>query len=129
MWLVDVIAAFIMGALSGMGIGGGGLLVIYLTIVRGLLQTQSQGINLYFFLFASVAALFVHVRKRRLNYSMILFLAVFGMPFAFFGGYFASVTDPEFIRKIFGTMLIIAGGISLIREGKGYIKNKKEIKK
>lgn len=129
MAFVDMMAAFFMGALSGMGIGGGGLLVIYLTLVRGAEQINAQGINLYFFVFASIAALFIHCRKRRIDYSLVLLLSAFGMPVSLFGGLLASVTDPYLLRKIFGVMLIIAGGISLVRTVLPYIINKKERKK
>lgn len=124
MWIVDVIAAFFMGALSGMGIGGGGLLVIYLTLIRNIDQIGAQGINLYFFLFASIAALFIHCKRRKINYGMILFLAAFGMPAALLGGYSASVADPDTVRKIFGAMLIVAGGMYLVRAGNRYLKIK-----
>ena len=129
MTFVDMIAAIIMGALSGMGIGGGGLLVIYLTLIRGADQISAQGINLYFFVFASIAALFIHCRKRRINYSLVLLIAAFGMPVSFLGGLLASVTDPYLLRKIFGIMLIIAGGISLVRMAIPYVTAKKERKK
>ena len=129
MAFVDMMAALFMGALSGMGIGGGGLLVIYLTLIRGAEQINAQGINLYFFVFASIAALFIHCRKRRINYSLVLLLSALGMPVSLFGGLLASVTDPYLLRKIFGVMLIIAGGISLVRTVLPYIINKKERKK
>ena len=129
MAFVDMMAAFFMGALSGMGIGGGGLLVIYLTLIRGAEQINAQGINLYFFVFASIAALFIHCRKRRIDYSLVLLLSAFGMPVSLFGGLLASVTDPYLLRKIFGVMLMIAGGISLVRTVLPYIINKKERKK
>ena len=129
MAFVDMMAALFMGALSGMGIGGGGLLVIYLTLIRGAEQINAQGINLYFFVFASIAALFIHCRKRRIDYSLVLLLSAFGMPVSLFGGLLASVTDPYLLRKIFGIMLIIAGGISLVRTVLPYIINKKERKK
>ena len=129
MAFVDMIAAFFMGALSGMGIGGGGLLVIYLTLFRGAGQMSAQGINLYFFVFASIAALIIHCRKRRISYSRVLLISAFGMPLSLFGGLLASVTDPYLLRKIFGIMLIIAGGLSLLRTVIPYINNKKERKK
>lgn len=129
MVVVDMIAALFMGALSGMGIGGGGLLVIYLTLVRGTGQIEAQGLNLYFFLFASAAALFVHCVKRNINYPLVFMLAAFGMPAALFGSYLASVTDPEIVRILFGSMLIIAGGISLVRTLPAFVRSKKERKK
>lgn len=115
MIFVDIIAALVMGALSGMGIGGGGLLVIYLTALRGIGQIEAQGLNLYFFLFASAAALFVHCTKRKINYPLVLFLCAFGMPMALLGSRVAAATDPETVRKLFGVMLVAAGSLSLIR--------------
>ena len=129
MVIVDLIAAFLMGALSGMGIGGGGLLVIYLTLFRNTPQVSAQGINLYFFVFASIAALVIHCRKRRINYPLVLLLSAFGMPLSLLGGLLAARTDPELLRKLFGGMLIVAGGISLVRTVSPYIINKKERKK
>jgi len=118
-----------MGALSGMGIGGGGLLVIYLTLVKGTGQIEAQGLNLYFFLFASAAALFVHCTKRRINYPLVLYLAAFGMPAALVGGYVASVTDPQTVRVLFGVMLMLAGSVSLVKTVSGGLRHKKERKK
>ena len=115
MIIVDIAAAAAIGTLSGMGIGGGGLLVIYLTLVRGVGQLEAQGMNLYFFIFASAAALFVHIAKRKINYPLIWLTSSVGMLGAYGGSALASVTDPELIRRVFGAMLLVSGGISLFR--------------
>lgn len=115
MIIVDIAAAAAIGTLSGMGIGGGGLLVIYLTLVRGVGQLEAQGMNLYFFIFASAAALYVHIAKRKINYPLILLTSSVGMLGAYGGSALASVTDPELIRRVFGAMLLVSGGISLFR--------------
>ncbi len=126
MIFIDIIAAFLMGALSGMGIGGGGLLVIYLTLLRGVGQISAQGLNLYFFIFASVAALFVHGAKRRIDYKAALLLALFGLPAALLGSMAAQGSDPRLLRVAFGVMLVAAGGVSAIRVLPVYIKKRKE---
>lgn len=115
MIIIDIIAAFLIGALSGMGIGGGGLLVIYLTLVRGVDQLSAQGVNLYFFIFASASALFYHSVKRKINYPAILLCSSVGMAFAYIGSRTAAVCDPDIIRRLFGAMLIFAGGAVLWR--------------
>ena len=51
--IIDTVVAFFASALAAMGVGGGGLLVIYLTLVRATEQISAQGINLFFFLFSS----------------------------------------------------------------------------
>ena len=106
---IDILAGTLIGALSGMGVGGAGLLVIYLTALRGISQTDAQGINLYFFIFASAASMFVHVKKRKINYENVLFTLAGGLPAAWLGCILASVTSPAILRKIFGGVLILTG--------------------
>ena len=130
MIIVDMIAALIMGTLSGMGIGGGGLLVIYLTLIRSVDQISAQGLNLYFFIFASAASLFVHTVKRKINYTHVLLLSIFGMPAALMGSRAAQFSDPDMLKSAFGYMLILAGGLSLLRLVCAFFaKNKEKEKK
>lgn len=49
-WLAAVVAGALTGVLSGFGVGGGTLLLIYLTTFAGMEQSQAQGINLLYFL-------------------------------------------------------------------------------
>ena len=51
MQTLNIIAAFIIAILSGMGIGSGGLFTIWLTAVAGTTQLAAQGLNLLFFLY------------------------------------------------------------------------------
>ena len=129
MVIIDMAVAFFMGALSGMGIGGGGLLVNYLTLIRHVGQTQAQGVNLYFFLFASAAALFVHCRRRKISYSTVLTIAAAGLPTALAGSLTATASRPELLRSLFGIMLILAGGLSLLSTARRFCIDKKERKK
>ncbi|MBR6677023.1 MAG: TSUP family transporter [Clostridia bacterium] len=126
MWIADALAAFIIGVLSGMGVGGGGLFVIYLTLIKGVAQIEAQGLNLYFFLIASGAALFVHMVKRSINYRLVFTLAALGIPSAVLGSILATRVHPEAVRLIFGLMLIVAGGISLFTTSKSILKIKKK---
>ena len=52
--MVSFIVALITSVLSGLGIGGGGLLVIYLAFFTDTPQITAQGINLLFFIFSSI---------------------------------------------------------------------------
>lgn len=116
MLIFDIIAGLSIGILSGMGIGGGGLLVVYLTVLRNMDQISAQGINLYYFIFASAAALLVHMRKRKINFPLVFYFSLFGMPAAFLGCATAKASAPETVRSAFGGMLIVAGLISLFRQ-------------
>ena len=63
----DMALGFLIGAatgvISGFGIGGGSLLVLYLTAVAKMDQLSAQGINLVYFLFCAPTALWSHIRN------------------------------------------------------------------
>ena len=124
--MIDFICGVIFGALAGMGIGGGGLLVIYLTLFDGIAQRTAQGINLWFFIFASGAAMLYHVNKRDINLAFVIVCSISGCIFAVLGSLAASMVDPEMLRRAFGWMLIAAGAISL---WKTFRKTKNKFKK
>ena len=125
---VDIIASVLLGALAGMGIGGGGLLVIYLTLVKDFDQINAQAMNLLFFIFASASSLAVHANKRKLDARLISIFAVYGIVGSLFGTGIAGIIPSELTRKLFGSMLIISGVITLIRISGSNIKSRRKQK-
>lgn len=115
MLLYDIIAAFAVALLCGLGVGGGGLFIVYLTLAAGYGQINAQGINLVFFISAAAASLILHIKKRNLNLRFLLFLSLCGSVGAVAGSLCTLIADPEFIRKIFGAGLVAAGGLVLLR--------------
>ena len=107
--MIDFIVALLASALAGTGVGGGGLLVIYLTLVKNTEQLTAQGINIAFFLAGALAAMFVHLKKRRLNIPLILFLGILGAVGSFGGAFLAGKIGSALIRKAFGAMLAATG--------------------
>ncbi len=117
-FFVDLAAALCIAGLSGMGVGSGGLFVIYLTLLRGAPQLAAQGWNLLFFLFSAGASLAVHLRRRELRWGLIAILAAAGLIGAYFGSALAPTIDPTLLRRLFGGMLIASGCVVLLRRTK-----------
>ena len=113
--MLNFMVGLLVAVLSGLGIGGGGLLVIWLVLVLGTEQLTAQGINLVWFMFSSGAAMVVHLIKRRLNFKLIGFLAVLGSLGAVLGSLLAKRTSPELIRELFGVLLIFSGVLALLK--------------
>ena len=113
MFFISLIAAFIMAVLSGLGVGGGGLFVIYLALFTNIPQLEIQGINLAFFLFSSTSSLIIHLRKRKIFTTAITVMSIFGIIGALAGSFLATTINQGLLRKIFGTMLIVSGIISI----------------
>jgi uncharacterized membrane protein YfcA len=113
--MLNFLIGLAVSILSGLGIGGGGLLVIFLVLVGGVGQLEAQGINLVFFLFSSGAAMIVHLIRRKLNFKLIFFLTLFGCIGAVIGSLIAQSCDPELIRRYFGILLILSGTTVLFK--------------
>ncbi|MGM9632689.1 MAG: TSUP family transporter [Eubacteriales bacterium] len=107
------IIPLIIAILSGMGIGGGGLLVIYLTLFESVEQIIAQGANLAFFIIAGTASTVFSARKGKIRWKNTLVMSACGLITSLLGVYIAGALHPDILKKIFGVMLIIGGGSSL----------------
>ncbi len=105
--------------LSGMGLGGGGLFVIYLNMFSELPQLHMQAINLIFFIFAAGASLLIHLSRRKIYGRAVLIMTACGVVGSLIGSAVALGIDGDILGDIFGIMLICAGVYSFFRSKKG----------
>lgn len=113
--MLDIVISFLIAILMGMGIGGGGFLIIYLTLCLNYPQIIAQGTNLVFFIISGAFATLVHTFKRKINPYQLLIMSVLGSLGAFFSSSLATVVDPHLPRIALGALLIISGSISIIK--------------
>ena len=111
----DLIVSLLVAVLSGMGVGSGGLLVVWLTAHDGIGQVGAQGLNLLFFLFASAASGVVNYKRGKIRLRAAALLAAGGVPGAILGAVLASVWPPLLLRRLFGAMLLLTGVPALLR--------------
>ena len=111
--ILSMAVSFLIAALSGMGVGGGGLFVIYLALFTDTPQLMAQGMNLLFFLFSAGASLLVHLSQRKIYALAILLMATAGITGALLGASLTEVVSESILRKIFGVLLVISGLLSL----------------
>lgn len=107
------ILAFAVAVLMGMGVGGGGLLVIALVFLAGVEQRTAQGINLLFFLFSAASSMVIHLRRRRVDRTLLLGILP-GCAAAFAGARLAENIPTETLRLLFGILLVLSGGVGLL---------------
>lgn len=115
--IFDLAAAFVAATLCGMGVGGGGLLVVWLTLVRGMEQHEAQALNLLFFLVAASASMAMHIRNRSLDLRVTLRLTLPALFGTAVGSMIAAELSPLLLRRIFGGLLIL-GGVRALRKGR-----------
>lgn len=100
---------FVSGIISGMGIGGGTLLIPALVFIVGTKQQIAQSINLIVFIPSAIAALIVHIRKHNIEKGLLFKLAITGCMGAIAGSLIAVNLDSEILKKFFGVFLFIVG--------------------
>lgn len=114
--IFTIIASFFIAMLSGMGVGGGGLFIVFLNIFTDTPQLTAQGINLLFFLFSSGSAVCIHLSRRVIYKSAVLSMILFGLLGAISGSLLSSLVPQSLLRKIFGAMLVASGILSLTQK-------------
>jgi len=111
--VINGIISFLIALVSGMGLGGGGLFAVYLSVFTETPQLSVQGFNLLFFIFCAGASVTVQLFGRKINLFAVLIMTLTGMAGALLGTLLAGVVPEEYLRKIFGIMLISTGIIAL----------------
>lgn len=114
--IAAAVALFI-AILSGLGVGSGGLFVIWLTSVYGVSAPQARGMNLLFFVFSATAALFFHYKKRCLKLKLIVILSFFALLGTIAGTFVSRFISPAVLRRIFGIFLVASGAYSFLSKG------------
>ena len=117
-WLIALLAGAATGVLSAFGIGGGSLLLIYLTALAGVSQHQAQGINLLYFLPAAAAALPAHHKNGLLEKKTILPAILAGLVTSALAAWFSNGLDTGILRKLFGLFLLYIGLRELFHKDK-----------
>lgn len=107
--MIAIIAGFLAGIISGMGIGGGMILIPALVFFMGVGQKAAQAINLWYFIPTAAVALFVHTKNKNVEYKKSLFIILSGIPASLAGAYLALKLDSALLGKMFGIFLAFFG--------------------
>ena len=112
-----ILAAFFSGLAGSLGLGGGGVLVLYLVLALGMPQLKAQGINLLFFIPCAVLSSIVYSFKKLIDWKSVLLFAAGGLPGVLLGSLAVSHMNSNIPGKIFGGFLLLMGIKELFRKG------------
>lgn len=115
------------GTISGMGIGGGTILIPALVLFVKPEQHIAQSVNLLFFIPTAVIALIIHIKNKRVDFKMAVPIVIFGLTGAFIGSRLALTLQGTDLRKWFGIFLLAMGAYEMFRKVSDE-KAKKQIK-
>ena len=109
MSIAALIAGFFSGLIGAMGLGGGAVLIIYLSVFTSTEHLTAQGINLIFFLPIAIVAVAVYAFKKQIKWKITLPIAAGGVVGAIGGMFLIDFLGGALTAKIFGALLIALG--------------------
>lgn len=116
---VILIVGTVLGVLTGLGIGGGSLLILWLTVVLEMDPAAARDINLLFFLPSAVIACFFRWKQGLIPWKKIVPAIITGSIAAALFSMLSGYLDIRLLKKLFGGLLIITGLRELFYKEKG----------
>ncbi len=107
--LMQCLIAAVLGFLSGLGAGGGSLLILWLTFGAGMDQGTARILNLMFFIPSALIACWFRRKQGTLELRKILPAIVSGCTAAALFSWWGQQLELELLKKLFGGLLIFTG--------------------
>ncbi len=108
-WPFALSIGTILGILAGLGVGGGSLLILWLTLVLDVPYPEARVTNLLFFLPGATIATFLRAKGKAISIKRIwpsILTGCIGAALAFFVG---NNLELSLLKKLFGSLLLFTG--------------------
>ena len=122
----EIIFGIISGTVAALGMGGGTILILLLSLFTTMEQHLIQGTNLIFFIPTSITAIFMNVKNKKINYKLSIFIIIFGIIGAILGSKLSFKIENKELKKYFGIFLLVIAFFESYSFFKQYILKKKE---
>ncbi len=105
--MIEILTGFVSGIVSGTGMGGGTILILCLSIFLGIDQKIAQATNLIFFIPTSIAAIYVNIKEKNINFKVAKIISFWGIIGAMIGALIAQKMEVRLLKKFFGVFLAV----------------------
>ena len=119
----EILIGAFSGIFSGIGMGGGTILIFLLSAFGGLEQHIAQATNLIYFVPTAISAIIVNYRDKNIDIKLAKNISIYGIIGAVIGAIISVNTDVQKLRKIYGIFLAIIAAheiYTLIKEYKSH---------
>lgn len=108
-FLIALLLGAATGVLSGLGGGGGTILIIFMTLFMNTPQLEAQGINLLYFICAGIPAAYMYKKSGQVNVRNSIAAITAGGLCAAVSSLIASKINVGTLRTCFGVLLLVLG--------------------
>lgn len=127
--MFQILIGIFSGIFSGIGMGGGTILIFFLITYFGVNQYVAQATNLIFFIPTAISAILVNYKNKNIDLKLSMIISIFGIVGSIIGAKVAMNINVEFLKKIFGTFLLVITIHEIYTLYKEYNLNKKRYNK
>lgn len=106
---IQILVGALLGLLSGLGVGGGSLLMLWLTLIQQVPQKEAGAVNLMFFLPAALISILFSKSRGTVSVKVLLPAIAGGCIGALLFSRLGEVLDTTLLRKGFGILLLFTG--------------------
>lgn len=107
--MVKFLVGAILGFLSGLGVGGGSLLLLWLTLVLGEAQATARVMNLMFFLPCALISTLFRWKQSKPDWHLAIPALAAGLVGALIGNTIGPKLDVVLLKKAFGILFLLCG--------------------
>lgn len=109
-----IIVSAVLGFLSGLGVGGGSLLILWLTLIENVPQEAARSINLLFFLPTALISSLFRWKKGNLRLGKVFPGILGGVAAALLFTWFSRYISSDALKMPFGILLLVTGARELL---------------
>ena len=103
----EILIGMFSGIFSGIGMGGGTILIFLLTTFIGLEQHIAQATNLIYFIPTAISAIIVNFKNKNIDTKLAIFVSIGGALGAIIGANISVNIGVQKLRRLFGIFLEI----------------------
>ena len=124
--MIEILAGFVSGMITGIGMGGGTILILVLSLCMGMNQHIAQATNLIFFIPTAIVATIINTKNKNIEWRTSWVIIIFGIVGAIIGAKLSNRIPSQNLRIYFGIFLSFIAIYELYNLIKEYISRKKK---
>lgn len=107
--IIKILVGLLSGITVSMGLGGGAIFIVYLTVIAGVNQMDAQGRNILFFLPIALISIIMHIKNKLIDTKPLVPSIIFGIIGVFLGISIAFFIQVYWMSKLLAVLLFIYG--------------------
>ena len=123
--MLEILIGLISGIVTGIGMGGGTILILLLSVIWDYDQHIAQATNLIFFIPTAITSVIIGIKNKNINVKEAWVIVVSGIVGAIISANISSNLNVNLLRKMFGAFLLIIAIYEIYSWFNMYIKKQK----